>query len=206
MSRAELSEVRRNQIIEAAINVFTRRGFRNATMDDIVRESGLSKGALYWYFKSKDDIIVGLIDHLLSQELTQLQSLNAAKGSPRQRLQQFIDLTIQDTQDMLRLMPVYYEFFALASRRKEIQALFTRFFRAYMDLLTPIFREGMEQGDFRPMDPQDAAIALGAALEGTILLVAYDPKRVALEKHMRIGCQLILEGLLKAPGARKPTH
>jgi len=53
--RPDVSEERKNQILDAAGKVFARLGFQKTRMDDIVEESGLSKGTLYWYFKSKDE-------------------------------------------------------------------------------------------------------------------------------------------------------
>ncbi|MFQ5923332.1 MAG: TetR/AcrR family transcriptional regulator, partial [Anaerolineales bacterium] len=52
--RPDVSQKRQEQILNAAEKVFSERGFSGARMDDIVREVGLSKGALYWYYKSKD--------------------------------------------------------------------------------------------------------------------------------------------------------
>ncbi len=57
VSKSELTEIRREQILEAATSVFARFGVYKARMDDIVEEAGLSKGAVYWYFKSKDEIL-----------------------------------------------------------------------------------------------------------------------------------------------------
>jgi AcrR family transcriptional regulator len=54
--KPDIAAERRTQIIEAALACFTRKGYNNTTMDDIVAESGLSKGSLYWYFKSKDEL------------------------------------------------------------------------------------------------------------------------------------------------------
>lgn len=53
-------EMRRDQILDAARVCFTRKGFHQASMQDVIRESGLSAGAIYRYFKSKDDIIAAL--------------------------------------------------------------------------------------------------------------------------------------------------
>jgi AcrR family transcriptional regulator len=47
--------------MDAALACFARKGYHNTTMDDIVAESGLSKGTLYWYFKSKDDLFLSLV-------------------------------------------------------------------------------------------------------------------------------------------------
>lgn len=55
--RPNVSAERRAQIIRAALACFMRKGYNNTTMNDIVAESGLSKGAIYWYFESKDDLL-----------------------------------------------------------------------------------------------------------------------------------------------------
>tara|TARA_B100002052_G_C15492350_1_gene423448 strand:- start:234 stop:419 length:186 start_codon:yes stop_codon:yes gene_type:complete len=54
---------RKNQILNAAFEVFVRKGYAKTTMDDIVVVSKLSKGALYHYYKSKKELFLGLIDH-----------------------------------------------------------------------------------------------------------------------------------------------
>ena len=54
---------RKNQILEAAFKVFINKGYSKTTMDDIVKVSGLSKGALYHYYNSKKDLFLSLIDH-----------------------------------------------------------------------------------------------------------------------------------------------
>ena len=59
--RRDVSEERKEQILDAAAEVFSRKGFDKARMDDIVEKTGLSKGALYWYFKSKDEIFEALV-------------------------------------------------------------------------------------------------------------------------------------------------
>ncbi|HWE88732.1 MAG TPA: TetR/AcrR family transcriptional regulator [Pseudonocardiaceae bacterium] len=56
--------MRRDQILDAAHLCFSRKGFHQASMQDVIRESGLSAGAIYSYFKSKNDIIAALADRL----------------------------------------------------------------------------------------------------------------------------------------------
>src|SRR4029079_8542499 len=62
----------RDRIVRAALAVFAERGFHRATMQDIVRASGLSVGAIYTYFKSKSDLILAGCDLITDQELAQL--------------------------------------------------------------------------------------------------------------------------------------
>ncbi|MCU0463299.1 MAG: TetR/AcrR family transcriptional regulator, partial [Anaerolineae bacterium] len=55
---------RREQILQAARTVFAQRGLAEARMDDIAQVSGLGKGTLYLYYKTKDDLVVGLLEAL----------------------------------------------------------------------------------------------------------------------------------------------
>jgi AcrR family transcriptional regulator len=193
--RPDVSEQRRNQIIDAATKVFTRLGFQNARMDDIAEEARLSKGSLYWYFESKDEIILNILDNLFDNELSELNGLSDMEGSAVERLLQFSNQTITAIKDMQPLMPILLDFYALTLRRGQIQQVFAKYLRRYLLTLTPIIQHGIDQGEFHQIDPQEAAIAIGANFEGTILMWAYDPETVDMARHMRAGIQLLIAGL-----------
>ncbi|MSQ12054.1 MAG: TetR/AcrR family transcriptional regulator [Dehalococcoidia bacterium] len=67
-------DTRRQQILDAAIICFSKNGFHKTTMQDIYRECGLSPGALYRYFASKDDIIAALCDDAQRREAQAFQA------------------------------------------------------------------------------------------------------------------------------------
>src|SRR5260370_37368608 len=76
----------RDRIVRAAISVFAERGFHRATMQDIVRASGLSVGAIYTYFRSKSDLTLAGCDLITDQELGELRDrLASASGYRRRR-------------------------------------------------------------------------------------------------------------------------
>ena len=62
---------RQHQILHAAAKCFAEKGYHTTTMDDIVREAGLSKGTLYWYFNSKKALFRSLIDYWLGELLVE---------------------------------------------------------------------------------------------------------------------------------------
>jgi AcrR family transcriptional regulator len=115
--RPDVSKERTKQILEAAMKVFSRAGFQKASMDDIVAESGLSKGALYWYFKSKDEIIAGILDYMFAREVADIRALPEAEGSAHDRLLRFAQLTLAEVRQMTHLLPITYEFYTLALRQ-----------------------------------------------------------------------------------------
>lgn len=80
------SPVRRREIIESARALFLEKG-QNTSVDDVVDRTGLSKGAFYHHFKSKDDLLLGLAERLVEESIGQVQDLvNDTSLSPMARL------------------------------------------------------------------------------------------------------------------------
>src|SRR5574338_418096 len=90
--RPDVSDERKTQIINAAESVFTEKGFDQARMDDIAEETGLSKGTLYLYFKSKDDLIIAILDRMFQREFKQFKNLNMDEDSATEAIWKITDL------------------------------------------------------------------------------------------------------------------
>jgi AcrR family transcriptional regulator len=195
MPRQDVSEERKSQILNAAEQVFTQKGLDLARMDDIAEETGLSKGTLYLYFKSKEDLIIAILDRIFQGVFKQLDARKDNELSATEAISQFTEEAIHDYKLMLRLMPVAYEFLALAFRNKTVQKALKQYFRHYMDVLVPIIQRGIDAGEFRQVDAQEVAIAAGAIYEGTILLWVYDKTLVDIDHHIRSSIKLLLEGI-----------
>ena len=193
--RPNVSDKRTSQIITAAEDVFTRKGFNEARMDDIAEETGLSKGTLYNYFKSKDDLIIAILDRIFQREFKAFEGADVSSMNASDTVWLFADTIAKDIKLMLRLMPVAYEFLALAFRNKTVQKALKVYVNRYMNILVPIIQSGINSGDFKKVDAQEVAIAMGAILEGTILIWVYDKSLVDPEKHIRSGIKLLLEGI-----------
>lgn len=71
----------RQQILENALDLFSKKGYSRSTFVDIARQIGLSKGAVYWHFKSKTDLLVALIDYAMSQRGLQVDNPNDLPAS-----------------------------------------------------------------------------------------------------------------------------
>lgn len=200
--RPDVSEKRRDQILEAATKVFTERGFASARMDDIVAEAKLSKGALYWYFDSKDALIVGILDRVFDWETSHLRELIDREDSAQKMLQVIFDTMIQDIEKMKPLMPLFLEFWSLSVRRQTINQAIKRYYQKFLDLIEPIIERGIQRGEFRPVDIKDTAIAIGAIFEGTILFYVYFPDTVHFENQFKANLEIISRGLLDRNAGR----
>lgn len=193
--RPDVSDERKKQILNAAEQVFTKKGLDLARMDDIAEETGLSKGTLYLYFKSKEELIIAILDRIFQGLFKQMEQRKDNELSAAEAISQFTEEAIRDYKIMLRLMPVAYEFLALAFRNTTVQKALKQYFHHYMQALVPIIQRGIDSGELRPVDAREAAIAAGAIYEGTILLWVYDSSMVDVEHHIRSSIKLLLEGI-----------
>jgi AcrR family transcriptional regulator len=189
-------EARRQAIVEAAIGVFAQHGFDAATTDDIARAAGLSKGGLYWHFKSKDDILAAILMQLFDQELGVLQGLITAEGAVAPRLRQLVAQGIADVLQFEQLLPVMLEFYALAARKSDVRQFLQKYYQRYHQLLGKLFEQGFARGEFHHGTADMAAMTLIAQLEGVGLLWAVVPGLVRLADQSEAALDLLLRGLM----------
>jgi TetR/AcrR family transcriptional regulator, cholesterol catabolism regulator len=196
MSRnPDTSEIRKNQILDAATKVFVRQGFQHARMDDIVEESGLSKGTLYWYFKSKEDIINAILHRLFIGDLAYLENLMQAEGTASERLIQLTDHRIKGLQQMSNLVPIIFEFYAVAVHQQWVKQFINEYFQHFRTLLEELIQQGINSGEFRKVNARNTAISISSLYEGLTLHWMIDPQTVPLEILNENSILLLLDGL-----------
>ena len=195
--RPDVSEERKNQILEAAIAVFARLGFQQTRMDDIAGQAGLSKGALYLYYKSKDAIISALLKHFFTQELKHLQDFVVTER-PEPVTEQIMLLTrkmVEAMEWMGRLMPIAFEFYALAGRDKDVRQFLNEYYLTYRGDLARLIERGIARGEFRTVDANSLAITLTALFEGIALLYFIDPHGLQWDAQIEMSVQTLLAGI-----------
>jgi AcrR family transcriptional regulator len=78
----ELKEARRNQILFFAKQVFSQKGYHNASVSDIIESAGIARGTFYLYFTSKRDIFDSLLDEVLKELRQRIRPIDLSPGAP----------------------------------------------------------------------------------------------------------------------------
>lgn len=192
--RPDVSAARKAQILQAACAVFARDGFQAARMDDIVREANLSKGGVYWYFKSKDAIIQTLMADLFDRDLDEAAALLKAPGSASDRIMTLVQTIAAEFTALRDVMVVGYEYYALAMRDDTARDLLRDYFTRYHTLLKALVEQGQASGEFHVPDVPGAALSLMSALEGTGLLWVMDPTVFDFTAQVELTVRMLLAG------------
>ncbi|HEX5440145.1 MAG TPA: TetR/AcrR family transcriptional regulator [Ktedonobacterales bacterium] len=200
--RPDVSDQRRHQIMDAAFAVFSRLGFERASMDDIAKEAGVSKGALYLYYKSKDAIISKLLQIFFDQAFKQIRTIAAGEGSAAEQLLTFAHVLTREMDRMVAVQPITLQFYAIAARHEETRRLLRIYFSEYCKQVEAIVQRGVAQGEFRAdLNPAEVAITHTALFEGLALLWLVNPQGTDWHKQVESATKLLLQGLGVSPDA-----
>jgi len=159
-------EARRAQILEAAFRVFAERGFHAARMDDLVRESGLSKGSLYWHVESKEDVFLALFDALEAEVFAAWDDEETHEHAVVGLLEREGEIVLQRMVAQRAAVAAWMEFLAHPAARERMQLTYER----SRGRLAGLIRRGIEAGELDPALPVDEVAALlTGAVEGLVL-------------------------------------
>jgi len=169
--------------MEAAISVFARSGFDRATVDEIVREAGFSKGAFYVHFESKEDLFWAMLEERISR---QQDTFRRAVGHT-QPVADNVRLILSGVFGLLRDDPLwgslFAEFGAHALRNEKVRQRLASMYDRWRELIADILSESREAGRVRrDIDPQFIATVLIAATEGSIMQSRLAPETVRLDE------------------------
>jgi len=125
-TRAARAEGRegRDELLAAALRVFARRGYRQAGVDEIVAAAGYSKGALYWHFSGKEDLLLALLEERIDAPTRELVALLESASPDR-------DMSLEASREFARRLTAQRdavllerEYWSLAIRDPELRALY----------------------------------------------------------------------------------
>lgn len=182
-------------ILTTALAVFAEKGFAKASMNDVVRASGLSKGGVYWHFSSKDALIAAIFDHFFTGQLAVLDEVMAAEETAVTKLTQLAALTVADVEVMATQFPSPLEFYALAAKEAGLQTVLQTHFASYRQKISRIIQQGIDGGEFGPVNADTVAKSFIALFEGMLLIWAVSPEAVDLRADMQTAVQLLIKGL-----------
>lgn len=181
----EAKEKRKDDILQAALECFSTKGYYASTVDDIVSASGLSKGAVYNYFKSKEEIFLSLLQKRSETVWRELTERLSGITSPLEKLKYWIRTDLPFNIEKKKFMHVHIESWLYATDAPHVREVLKQRFDALFQFTEEIIREGQRAGEINPeIDPHAGASMFWALHDGIWLHVSigYDDKK--LEERM----------------------
>ena len=189
------SEETRSKIMESAIRLFSNRGYNAASVDDICAEAGISKGAFYHHFESKQALFLALLDSWLQ---TIDSAIEASKGkSVPETFMQITEAFPYIFETAGENLPMFLEFWLQASRDNKIWEASIAPYRRYHKYFTSLIKRGVDEGAFVEVEPEITSRLIVSMAMGLLLQSLLDPKGAKWEKVARESTTMLVNGLLK---------
>ncbi|NLY91049.1 MAG: TetR/AcrR family transcriptional regulator [Firmicutes bacterium] len=188
------NDVRQN-IIDAAREIFARYGFRKATMDEIARAARKGKSSLYHYFKSKEEVFQEVVEQEATEVKAEIARAVAAEKTPQQKFRAYVVTRMTAFKRVANLFTAfkdeYLESYSFIERLRE------NYNRYEIETIAAILKEGLEKGIFAVKNLELTAYTIFIAAKGLEYSWALEPDMKQVEINIDSMLDILFNGLVK---------
>ena len=197
MKKLELQDRRKEQIMSAALSVVVAKGYDQSRMDDIVEKSQLSKGAIYWYYKSKEEVYLSLVDYWFLQYSSGVVDTLQQQESASDQLKALFDFFIEQFDKNPAVFKLLVEFWRLAGLNPDFNAKLQQVYSDFLEYIIEIIKVGIANGEFKNVEPRITALSILINIEGINWFTLFDKSGVEAHEYIDTISDFILNGLKK---------
>jgi TetR/AcrR family acrAB operon transcriptional repressor len=169
VARANITAVRRKEIIDATVRVMAARGWSETSIDEITREAGVSRGLISYHFKDKNELLSGVLERSREIFSDAVSAAVAASHDPAEQMRLATRAAILQAREDPVAFEVFLNFSANGATDALLQAQVRQLYQQFRDVTAQAIRRGQESGIYaRSLDADTAA----ARHQGTIIGIA----------------------------------
>jgi AcrR family transcriptional regulator len=193
---------KKDQIIEAAIREFARKGFSKTTINDIAKAAGIGKGTVYEYFSNKEEIVHETFRFFMHSMEPDFQAVLISGVPAKDKLRQILDGFSHsiNSEYHKELMELMFEFWSEAIKDKGSKGLMfeemIKFYHVYREIFADIIIEGMGDGSFRKdINPRSAAAMIVGTLDGLMVQWILERETLDFQDILKTVTITVLDGI-----------
>jgi AcrR family transcriptional regulator len=185
----------RGKILQAALACFAQKGYHQTSMDDIVTQSELSKGALYWHFKSKQELFAALIEWFMLELGEQIFHVSTEDISAADKIREIVKVTLNNSEQLIPFFKIFLDFRARTFEDTQLRNILSQMIEQYQNQLAEIIEVGIARGEFRPVKARLLALAILGILDTLLLYHAILGNQIDMNSSANTAIEVILAGL-----------
>jgi AcrR family transcriptional regulator len=173
---AGIADQRRDQMLTAALDVISERGFADTRIADIAERIGISPALVIYYFKTKDQLLTEAIRHYEDAWYAEGKRRMDALPTSAKRLEEFVAMNLLPAGDpeLESNWQLWLDFWVQAARNSDVAVLRQKSDERWREVIVSLVRAGQAAGEFASIDPHPFAIFVSALLDGLTVQIALD--------------------------------
>jgi TetR/AcrR family transcriptional repressor of bet genes len=191
MGRPSNTEQRKQEIVNALLRVMAERGYEKASIQAIAKEAGLAPGLIHYHFKTKQEILLGLVNWIASSATERLEKLETKVSDPWDKLSAFINARLATGESELpEVVSAWVVIAGESIRQPEIKEIYQDLVKRQLELLKQLIADVWESKSAKSKEVVHLSAIVIAAMEGAFQLSATAsnvmPKNYAAESVLKI--------------------
>lgn len=169
--KAREREERKKAILRAAMSVFSTKGFITATMNDIAREAGFSKSALYFYFRSKEEIFIEIIRKIITDFKEFIEKLGRETIPTTEKIEKLFNTVLNYVEEKREIITILYSetHNLYSSKGKKFKGILVKYKGFFIKGVSTILSQGIDKGTIRDCDTELLATVLRGMLTSLVI-------------------------------------
>ena len=176
MARKKVAPERKKEIIAGLYKCLANAGHEQVTTKDIAAAANLSRGVIHYYFESKKDIMLALVDDFIESHETLFKDQLRRIDCARDRLRRFISLAVEHTVLDPEATMFFLNIYQMAMNDEDIRAGAKSSYKHFRNSIRDVVEYGIARGEFGEVDVKKFVFYFAGCIEGMWLQVSMDPK------------------------------
>lgn len=189
------SETTRNQILQSASQLFSKFGYDATSVAQICQAAGVSKGAFYHHFPTKQAVFMALLNSYLNGIDSGFNHMRQEIKNVPQAFLQMAEMAGAIFQSADFHLPIFLEFWTQSRHDPQVWAATMEPFQRYQEYFACMIQEGVDEGTLHPVDANLAARVLVSLAVGLLMESLFDPNITDWQLEARQSIELLLNGL-----------
>ncbi|MFF6909133.1 TetR family transcriptional regulator C-terminal domain-containing protein [Streptomyces sp. NPDC012389] len=154
------------QIVRETVRLIAERGFHAVRVSDIATACRTSTAAIHYHFPGRDELLEAAVRWCMDEDTRRRAAATAGTEHAGDELRLLLELQTPRTEQQRRQWCVWLDLWAEAARSTTVGQLHREYYRQWRATVSEVIRRGIDQGVFRPVDPESAALTLTALIDG----------------------------------------
>lgn len=186
MPKHQSEEVRRQQILEAAATCVSKFGYHQTSVDTIAKEAKLSKGAIYWYYDSKEDILIALSEWRWALNLKYVRDISASVTTCKE----FLDVLVAATSDYFMQAAfehrAVHELNAMAMENEKLNSIVAHNGELMREEIASVIKRAIRSGELsKKTKPLETAMEISCLIDGYSVHAPRTDKKLLISSFKR---------------------
>lgn len=175
------ADERKMQLLMSAQSLFVIKGYRDTTVDEIAKKAGVTKGALYFHFKNKEDILFELMKHVANHYYTALEQIKDSLKTPGDFLQVFMgreNSPCQEHADIAYNLDFWVQAISIPRIKKYVNSRF--------NMLVEFFVDNIDKAYGTKAERKDLAVMLYSLIDGFVVRQVINPEVLNINRQKKL--------------------